>query len=284
MIKESRQVAELSWRQFEEFFMEKYFPNSVRQEMIQEFLQLKQRGMTVTQYANRFEALSRHATAIVANKTDKIGLLLLKERRWTLQGPKISSLEPTNKGAEDPQGITRPLPLRYLMLGGHNNSKGIMLSSVMGKGLEGVVSVAKKVTSGATALKGQATKSINEELLSGTNERQLREHKLCKIPDLVEGATGRVFTLQEEGDNGNPSVIQEPERLETPISVASPLGGQTRVDLVCKSCELGVSNLRLTCDLRVMEMSDFDVILGMDWLSAHRATINCYRKTVTAYS
>ncbi|XP_028127580.1 uncharacterized protein LOC114324056 [Camellia sinensis] len=61
MIKESRQVADLSWRQFEELFMEKYFPNSVRQEMIQEFLQLKQRGMTVTQYANRFEALSRHA-------------------------------------------------------------------------------------------------------------------------------------------------------------------------------------------------------------------------------
>ena len=72
MIKESRQVAYLSWRQFEELFLEKYFLNSIRQEMIQEFLQLKQRGMTVTQYANRFEALSRHATAIVANETDKV--------------------------------------------------------------------------------------------------------------------------------------------------------------------------------------------------------------------
>ena len=56
----------------------------------------------------------------------------------------------------------------------------------------------------------------------------------------------------------------KPEQLETPMSVALPLGGQTRVDLVCKSCELGVSSLRLTCDLRVMKMSDFDVILGMD--------------------
>ena len=33
-----------------------------------------------------------------------------------------------------------------------------------------------------------------------------------------------------------------------------------------------------------MEMSDFDVILEMDWLLAHRATINCYRKTMTTYS
>ncbi|KAL7211700.1 hypothetical protein ACSBR2_014537 [Camellia fascicularis] len=30
-----------------------------------------------------------------------------------------------------------------------------------------------------------------------------------------------------------------------------------------------------------MDMSGFDVILGMDWLSSYRAIIDCYRQRVT---
>ncbi|XP_028116776.1 uncharacterized protein LOC114314485 [Camellia sinensis] len=72
MIRSTRQVKTLTWRQFKDLFMEKYFPNSLRQEMVQEFLQLKQGKMPVTQYANRFEALSKYVSAIVANEKDKV--------------------------------------------------------------------------------------------------------------------------------------------------------------------------------------------------------------------
>ena len=33
-------------------------------------------------------------------------------------------------------------------------------------------------------------------------------------------------------------------------------------------------------DLVALEMRDFDVVLGMDWLSRHRATLDCYKKEV----
>ena len=33
-----------------------------------------------------------------------------------------------------------------------------------------------------------------------------------------------------------------------------------------------------------MDMSEFDVILGMDWLTAHQVVIDCDRKRVTAYT
>ena len=33
-----------------------------------------------------------------------------------------------------------------------------------------------------------------------------------------------------------------------------------------------------------MEMSEFDVILGMDWLTAHRVIIDCDRRRVTTYT
>ena len=29
-----------------------------------------------------------------------------------------------------------------------------------------------------------------------------------------------------------------------------------------------------------LDMRDFDVVLGMDWLSRHRATLDCYKKEV----
>ena len=37
-------------------------------------------------------------------------------------------------------------------------------------------------------------------------------------------------------------------------------------------------------DLWIMDMSDFDVILGMDWLTAYRVVIDYERMRVTAYT
>ena len=34
-------------------------------------------------------------------------------------------------------------------------------------------------------------------------------------------------------------------------------------------------------DLVPLTIQDFDVILGMDWLGKHHATIDCYNKIVT---
>ena len=37
-------------------------------------------------------------------------------------------------------------------------------------------------------------------------------------------------------------------------------------------------------DLRVMDISDFDVILGIDWLTAPRVIIDCDSRRITAYT
>ena len=62
----------------------------------------------------------------------------------------------------------------------------------------------------------------------------------------------------------------EVETLEKPLYVTSLLGSRVNVDMICRDCELEISRTLLTMDLRViMDMSAFDVILGMDWLMAH---------------
>ena len=61
----------------------------------------------------------------------------------------------------------------------------------------------------------------------------------------------------------------EVETLENPLYVNSPLETRVSVQLICRNCELEISRILLTVDLKVMDMSEFDVILVMDWLMAH---------------
>ena len=76
----------------------------------------------------------------------------------------------------------------------------------------------------------------------------------------------------------------EVETLEKTLYVSSPLGTRVNVDIICRGCELEIFGILLTVDLRVMDMSEFDVILGMDWLTAYQVVIDCERKRVIAYT
>ena len=75
----------------------------------------------------------------------------------------------------------------------------------------------------------------------------------------------------------------EVEALEEPLYVSSPLGIKARIGMICRGCELEISRTLLTVDLRIMDISEFDVILGMDWLTAYRVVIDYERRRVIAY-
>ena len=74
------------------------------------------------------------------------------------------------------------------------------------------------------------------------------------------------------------------ETLKEPLYVSSPLGIRARIGMICRGCELEISGTLLTVNLRIMDMSEFDVILGMDWLTPYRVVIDCERRRVTAYA
>ena len=66
--------------------------------------------------------------------------------------------------------------------------------------------------------------------------------------------------------------------------MSSPLRIRARIGMICRGCELEISGILLTVDLRVMDMTEFDVILGMDWLTAYKVVIDCERMRVTTYT
>ena len=71
--------------------------------------------------------------------------------------------------------------------------------------------------------------------------------------------------------------------MENPLYVSYPLGTRVSVQLICRNCELEISGILLTVDLGVMDMSEFDVILDMDWLTAHRVVIDNDCRRVIAH-
>ena len=54
--------------------------------------------------------------------------------------------------------------------------------------------------------------------------------------------------------------------------------------MIGRGCELEISRTLLTVDMRILDMSEFDVILRIDWLITYRVVIDCERMRVAAYT
>ena len=70
--KTSRDLEAMTWAEFQELFMGKYFPTTARHAKAQEFLELKQGAMTVIECVARFMKLARFADDYVATDLAKV--------------------------------------------------------------------------------------------------------------------------------------------------------------------------------------------------------------------
>ncbi|KAM1564582.1 hypothetical protein ACFX10_038851 [Malus domestica] len=62
-----------------------------------------------------------------------------------------------------------------------------------------------------------------------------------------------------------------------------PRGDRCFVDQVYPGCPVIVEDIIMPTNLMPLDIMDFDVILGTDWLYYNRTKIDCYGKTVTFY-
>ena len=68
----SRDLEAMTWAEFQDLFMGKYFPDIAWHAKAQEFLELKQGTMTVMEYVDRFTELARFADDYVATDMAKV--------------------------------------------------------------------------------------------------------------------------------------------------------------------------------------------------------------------
>ena len=73
----------------------------------------------------------------------------------------------------------------------------------------------------------------------------------------MDSVVGKTLTIERE-------LGLEVETLEEPFYVSSPLWIRARIRMIGLDYELEISGTQFTVDQRIMDMSEFDVILGMD--------------------
>ncbi|XP_058077077.1 uncharacterized protein LOC131225552 [Magnolia sinica] len=97
-----------------------------------------------------------------------------------------------------------------------------------------------------------------------------------------------VLTLFDSGatlyfiDSAIASILElNTTRMHAPLVVASPMGKFVETDKMCRACPITLASCKVTVDLIIMPIKQFDIILGMDWLTLVRAIMDCRNKTVT---
>ena len=67
----------------------------------------------------------------------------------------------------------------------------------------------------------------------------------------------------------------QPSKLLIPLSVVTPLSDELETNIVFPSCLVLVECRELLADFVLLDVIDFDVIVGMDWLAKHYAIVDC---------
>ncbi|XP_058189315.1 uncharacterized protein LOC131306903 [Rhododendron vialii] len=270
LMKNTNDVGTMTWERFEKIFLDKYFPTPVKQALALEFMNLEHGTMTVTQYASRFEELSRYGTTIIPTDDDKA-----RKFEWGLNETRRAVMAQTLPTYSQVVQCALKIERENVDFKTRREQKkprgGWNQPPTQNRGSNGPIQ--------PNAGRVFALQGTEEEMDHAVIQGTLTLFTTCVQALFDSGASHSFISATCVSILG-----LETEPLKTTMHVTSPLGGKIPVVLICKGCELEVSNLRLTCDLRVIEMTDFDVILGMDWLTAHRAVIDCHRKMVTAYS
>ncbi len=68
--------------------------------------------------------------------------------------------------------------------------------------------------------------------------------------------------------------------LQCPLLVSGPKNDPSVMEMICYICPIIMEDKCFLTDLMVLELIDFDVILGMDWLSANYVILDCRNKVV----
>ncbi|KAG8499167.1 hypothetical protein CXB51_005608 [Gossypium anomalum] len=119
----------------------------------------------------------------------------------------------------------------------------------------------------------------------------IRAREEASSPDVIMGTFSlhniNVMALIDPGSTHSyvcmklmSSISMPIESTEFVIKVSNPLGKHVLVDKVCRNCPLMIRGYCFPADLMLLPFDEFDVILGMDWLTTHDVIVNCRKKFI----
>ncbi|XP_057249989.1 uncharacterized protein LOC125496578 [Beta vulgaris subsp. vulgaris] len=302
------------------------YPQSLQLQMESEFIHLRQRGMSVLEYAVKFNELARFAPDLVSTDRQRMnrfegGLNLDLQERLAANISK-SYQELYDRAIN----VERKMKLRKDV---YENGKR------KGKGQEVSISNAfKKQNTGFSETTMVRDGPYGQELPGcGKEEREHNNrvpvqrnnsqnygygrnasNNANRNPPRGPPQAGRVFMMQKEEAEADDTVITgtfpvnsvpayvlfdsgashsfistafsrslnaKPCSEFSAMSVTIPNGESILCDVMYRNCPILIGGCEFQVDLIQFELTDFDVILGMNWLSKYKADINCLNHEIT---
>jgi len=74
---------------------------------------------------------------------------------------------------------------------------------------------------------------------------------------------------------------KETKKVEKRFIIGTPLGETMETNVVFEGVGININGCELKAYLVPLELSDFDIILGMNWLGKNKARLDCFTKIVT---
>jgi hypothetical protein len=76
----------------------------------------------------------------------------------------------------------------------------------------------------------------------------------------------------------------QPQKPTKPWLVQLATGTKRRVAEVIPTCQLMLGEFPTQATLNILPLGSYDLLIGMDWLAAHKARLDCYHKTLECVS
>ncbi|KAA0035418.1 ty3-gypsy retrotransposon protein [Cucumis melo var. makuwa] len=298
-------VSQITWQQFKESFYAKFFSASLRDAKRQEFLNLEQGDMTVEQYDAEFDMLSRFAPEIIAIEAVKADKFF-RGLRLDIQGL-VRAFRPTTHadalrlavdlslqeransskvaGRGSTSGQKRKAEQQPIPVPQRNFKPGGEFRRFQQKPFEAGEAARGKPLC-ATCGKHHLGRAPHQGRVFATNKTEAeRAGTVVTGTLLVLGHYALVLFDSGSSHSFISSAFVLHARLEVEplhhvLSVSTPSGECMLSKEKVKACQIEIADHVIEVTLLVLDMLDFDVILGMDWLASNHASIDCSRKKV----
>ncbi|VFQ77693.1 unnamed protein product [Cuscuta campestris] len=284
------------WATFDELFREEYVPEHFMEEKRDEFMKFTQGELTLLEYRQKFDELAEFGRDLVPT---------VEKRRWSYRRPysgRLSMSSPRRRILDrhrhpDPARAARGLltyratRTRARRLGPHQPCRQHPLRKV-GRarvradiGTRSATFAAGGTLASAGSLRAYALGVDRPGITAGTARRTLaRCSRQCPQlqPQLQPPSPHRVIssTLSYLCTSMPVSSNIPRENLENPVIVSNPLGHSLCLKYIYPDCPLVVQGKSFPANLIELPHREFDVILGMDWLTANQAVVDCGAHTV----
>ncbi|XP_070003523.1 uncharacterized protein [Nicotiana sylvestris] len=293
-----------TWKEFADTFLEHFLPIEVLEAKALEFERLRQNDMSVNEYYLKFISLAKYAPEMnndmtitnmvyfVQGNKDR----LKEEERLQKEKDMEFNKRPKSAGSQSQTSVGyRGLEYPICNTCGKKHLGVCCLGTngCFGCGQQG--HFFRDCPSAKQNNRGNVAQSTNS---AAPHNSQAQQGCSVAKSSNAGGGRNRLYALADRQDTEargdvvtdpgstlsyvTPYIAKkfgiEPEKLCEPFEVSTPYGESVIARCIYRGCPVKVHHRLTVADLVELEMLDFDVIMGMDWLESCYAKVDCRTK------